>query len=174
PAGRGGRSREPHRPRALDLARRGDRGRRALDLAGHHGRDRRAPRALPARGRPDRRALVPAGRGGGRGRAPPARGRRDRAGGRRAQQPRRPGGRAPAPARARDLAPAWARPHGRRGAGRDVGAAGTLLGGAGHMTAADWVGIAIVIVLILVSAVFAAAETFITRVSKVRAYRLNE
>ena len=42
------------------------------------------------------------------------------------------------------------------------------------MTAADWVGIAVVAILIVVSAVFAAAETFITRVSKVRAYRLQE
>ena len=42
------------------------------------------------------------------------------------------------------------------------------------MTAADWVGIAVVVVLIAISAVFAAAETFITRVSKVRAYRLQE
>ena len=42
------------------------------------------------------------------------------------------------------------------------------------MTAADWALLGVVVVLIGVSAVFAAAETFITRVSKVRAYRLQE
>lgn len=42
------------------------------------------------------------------------------------------------------------------------------------MTSADWVGVALVVVLIVVAAVLAAAETFITRVSKVRAYRLRE
>jgi len=40
------------------------------------------------------------------------------------------------------------------------------------VTAADWALLGVVVVLIGVSAVFAAAETFITRVSKVRAYRL--
>jgi CBS domain containing-hemolysin-like protein len=39
---------------------------------------------------------------------------------------------------------------------------------------ADWVGLAVVALLIVLAAVFAAAETFITRVSKVRAYRLHE
>jgi magnesium and cobalt exporter, CNNM family len=39
---------------------------------------------------------------------------------------------------------------------------------------ADWVGLAVVALLIVLAAVFAAAETFITRVSKVRAYRLQE
>jgi CBS domain containing-hemolysin-like protein len=42
------------------------------------------------------------------------------------------------------------------------------------VTAADWALLGVVVVLIGVSAVFAAAETFITRVSKVRAYRLQE
>jgi magnesium and cobalt exporter, CNNM family len=42
------------------------------------------------------------------------------------------------------------------------------------MTAADWTGIIAVVVLIFLSAIFAAAETFITRISKIRAYRLVE
>jgi magnesium and cobalt exporter, CNNM family len=42
------------------------------------------------------------------------------------------------------------------------------------MTAADWGLIVIVFVLIFLSAIFAAAETFITRVTRVRAYRLQE
>jgi CBS domain containing-hemolysin-like protein len=42
------------------------------------------------------------------------------------------------------------------------------------MNAADWTGIVAVIVLIFLSAIFAAAETFITRINKIRAYRLLE
>jgi CBS domain containing-hemolysin-like protein len=42
------------------------------------------------------------------------------------------------------------------------------------VTTGDWFGIAAVIGLILASAVLAAAETFITRISKIRAYRLLE
>ena len=95
-------------------------------------------------------------------------------GGRRPEQPGRSGGRAPAAARPRHPAPARARSHERWRESRDVGAPGALLGGAGPVTAADWALLGVVVVLIGVSAVFAAAETFITRVSKVRAYRLQE
>jgi magnesium and cobalt exporter, CNNM family len=42
------------------------------------------------------------------------------------------------------------------------------------VTAADWIGILAIIVLIFVSAIFAAAETFITRITRVRSYRLRE
>jgi CBS domain containing-hemolysin-like protein len=42
------------------------------------------------------------------------------------------------------------------------------------VSAADWGLVVLIFVLIFVSAIFAAAETFITRVSRVRAYRLRE
>jgi CBS domain containing-hemolysin-like protein len=42
------------------------------------------------------------------------------------------------------------------------------------VTAADWVGIAVVVLIIFLSALLAAIETFITRVNRVRAYRLQE
>jgi magnesium and cobalt exporter, CNNM family len=42
------------------------------------------------------------------------------------------------------------------------------------VTAADWFGFLAVAVLIFLSAVLAAIETFITRINKVRAYRLEE
>jgi magnesium and cobalt exporter, CNNM family len=42
------------------------------------------------------------------------------------------------------------------------------------VTPADWIGIVGIVVLIFLSAIFAAAETFITRISKIRAYRLRE
>lgn len=42
------------------------------------------------------------------------------------------------------------------------------------MSAADWGLILIIVVLVFLSAVLAAIETFITRVSRVRAYRLRE
>jgi CBS domain containing-hemolysin-like protein len=42
------------------------------------------------------------------------------------------------------------------------------------MTPGDWGLVALVVVLVVISAVFAAAETIITRINKVRAYRLQE
>jgi CBS domain containing-hemolysin-like protein len=42
------------------------------------------------------------------------------------------------------------------------------------VTAADWAGILAIVVLIFFSGVFAAAETVITRINRVRAYRLQE
>jgi CBS domain containing-hemolysin-like protein len=42
------------------------------------------------------------------------------------------------------------------------------------MSGQDWLLLATIGVLIMVSAVFAAAETVITRINKIRAYRLQE
>ena len=104
--------------------RRGRGGVRAVGVVRRSRRDVRPARDLSRRTRPDRRAVVPAGRRRGRRHAGAGR-RRDLPGVRRVEQ-RRPRRRAPPADRARRAPPARPRPRGRGRAGRDVVAAGAL------------------------------------------------